>query len=543
MKRITVSLLGLLLPVLAAAEGLEPSQVLILGNHQNEASRHLAHFYARQRNIPPKNILLLDLPDSEDISRVQYDRELAQPLRQFLHQLKLENTVKALVTIYGVPLKVGPAEPDAVQRATARQVKARFDDACKILEATYPAVEKLAQTSTTQSTRLIGPPDIDQFMAHASTIDSRLQYLYNAIFARFKKTKDPAERQKLSQQFLQLRMTLEGQMQIAEMTKNQPGENLERLSRLRRERAEFEAMQATAPELRDLDKFYDLARELGGILLEMKLVHDDYQRLMQKNSMAAVDSELALVLWENYALAGKIPNALNPRLSSNPLVQDRPPVLMVSRLDGPSPQIVERMITNAVETQRKGLQGTFYIDARGLGEKNGYFEYDEDLRNLAAAVKRRTKMPVVLDNRPEVFPPGACPNTALYCGWYSLRNYVPAFSFVPGAIGYHIASFEAVTLHHPKTNIWVKRMLDEGITATLGPVEEPLLEAFPLPSEFFGLLLTGKYTLAEVYFRTNRYNSWRMILIGDPLYNPFAGKPLLDEKDIPLRPLGLILLN
>ena len=55
-------------------------------------------------------------------------------------------------------------------------------------------------------------------------------------------------------------------------------------------------------------------------------------------------------------------------------------------------------------------------------------------------------MKVVLDKKPAVFPPGSCPDAALYCGWYSLANYVPAFKWNKGAVGYHVASSEATTL-------------------------------------------------------------------------------------------------
>jgi hypothetical protein len=86
-------------------------------------------------------------------------------------------------------------------------------------------------------------------------------------------------------------------------------------------------------------------------------------------------------------------------------------------------------------------------------------------------------------------------------------------------------------------------MLEYGIAATLGAVDEPYLDAFPLPTEFFSLLMTGKYTLAEVFYKTKRYNSWRMILIGDPLYTPFKANPQLSEKDVELGPLNLLLIN
>ena len=64
-------------------------------------------------------------------------------------------------------------------------------------------------------------------------------------------------------------------------------------------------------------------------------------------------------------------------------------------------------------------------------------------------------------------------------------------------------------------------------------MHEPLLGAFPLPEEFFPLLLTGKYTVAECYWRTNPLVSWRMTLICDPLYNPYQVNPQLDVGKLP----------
>jgi hypothetical protein len=65
-------------------------------------------------------------------------------------------------------------------------------------------------------------------------------------------------------------------------------------------------------------------------------------------------------------------------------------------------------------------------------------------------------------------------------------------------------------------------MLEKGIAATIGPVGEPYVQAFPVPEVFFGLLLEGKATLAECYASSSPFLSWRMVLIGDPLYKPFS---------------------
>ena len=89
-------------------------------------------------------------------------------------------------------------------------------------------------------------------------------------------------------------------------------------------------------------------------------------------------------------------------------------------------------------------------------------------------------------------------------------------------MAYHLASSEAATLRDPGSQVWCKRMLEEGVCATMGPVYEPYLSAFPRPNEFFAVLLQGDLTLVECYYRTKPFNSWMMTLIGDPLYRPFA---------------------
>ena len=98
-----------------------------------------------------------------------------------------------------------------------------------------------------------------------------------------------------------------------------------------------------------------------------------------------------------------------------------------------------------------------------------------------------------------------------------------------------MASSEATHLRTPGNQVWCNAMLEDGVCATLGPVAEPYLVAFPLPDDFFSLFLTGRYTLVETFYRTKRFNSWQLVLVGDPLYNPFKNHPQLGEDDLPDR--------
>jgi uncharacterized protein (TIGR03790 family) len=240
----------------------------------------------------------------------------------------------------------------------------------------------------------------------------------------------------------------------------------------------------------------------------------DMDRIMGKETDASVDSELSLLLCPGYDLYRWQPNW---RRSPNPQPFK---TLMASRLDGPHYGIAKGLIDKALAAEEKGLTGVAYIDSRGLSSKDMYGYYDQSLRDLAVMTRLRTSLTAQEETTSALFPPESCPRAALYCGWYSLKKYVDSFQFIDGAVGYHIASFEAADLHDPNSSEWCPALLMHGITATLGPITEPYLPAFPEPKLFFSELFDGR-CLVEAYYRTAPFTSWRMILIGDPLYRPF----------------------
>ncbi len=256
--------------------------------------------------------------------------------------------------------------------------------------------------------------------------------------------------------------------------------------------------------------------------LEKKQLEPLYRR-------ASLDSELMVALVKNYPLDGWLPNPFFLGFRDQKGMIDKNQILMVSRLDGPDPGSVIRILADTFAAEKKGLDGTAYFDARWpdigqLNEENkGYYFYDQSIHKAADLIEKNTNIPVVLDQKETLFQPGQCPQAALYCGWYSLGNYIPAFKWVRGAVGYHIASTECATLRRPGSQVWCKRMLEEGVAATIGPIEEPYVQAFPIPSIFFSYLVQGHLTLSECYLLSIPYFSWKMVLIGDPLYRPFKG--------------------
>ena len=247
-------------------------------------------------------------------------------------------------------------------------------------------------------------------------------------------------------------------------------------------------------------------------------LQSEIDRIIGEETNASVDSELSMVLFGDYELYRWQPNALK----NNVLYWDFR-TLMVCRLDGPAERIVKGLLDKAIAAEKTTLTGIVYIDSRGIADDKklyspGYF--DQSLRDLAVFARLQTEMTVKQERTEKLFAPGACPRTAIYCGWYSLEKYIDAFVFVDGAIGYHISSLEAVDLRDPNSSQWCPAMLADGITATLGAVAEPYLLSFPEPGAFFQELFNG-CCLVEAYYRTKPLNSWQLVLIGDPLYRPF----------------------
>lgn len=260
------------------------------------------------------------------------------------------------------------------------------------------------------------------------------------------------------------------------------------------------------------------AKEKKTISRKLDKLQSEIDYIVGKETGASVDSELSMVLSGDYELYHWQPNKLKDSVLC--LSYD---TLMVSRLDGPGPHIAKGLVDKAIAAEKTGLKGIAYIDSRGIvDDKNPYSfgHFDQSLRDLAVLTMFRTEIAVKQEMTEELFAPGLCQQTAIYCGWYSLKQYVNAFDFVDGAVGFHISSLEAVDIRDPNSTQWCPAMLTDGITATLGAVAEPYLHAFPEPKAFFLELFKGR-CLVEAYYRTNPFNSWQMILIGDPLYRPF----------------------
>ena len=515
----------------ATAFALVPQEVVVVTNANAAGSVALGEYYCLSRNILKDRMIVLRAPAGPLVSRAEYEKTIRKPIREFLAGNNLEDKIKCLALMWGVPVRVLGSEMTAEQKKLLGAYKVAKDR----LHVRISLNLKLAGTignafpqSRTAALRPVGalfargaapkPAKGRKFEAFVSELEALIRRKQAAAG----KIEDRTRRNIALRQCAALRLDTFGAEQL--MAALPPGDvpGVPEKDQIRREiqslRAERDALMAT-------DETPETARQRAEAILKLEGIvgATNYceQRMKDIDTAwedASVDSELA-VLWEDDAPArGFRPNPMHWRLSD---AKTRPAnlpkkIIMTARIDGPTARDALRIIKDSVATEKTGIQGKFYIDAGGR-----YPQYDVNLKGLAELVEKLTKIPVVLDESKELFARGRCPDAALYVGWYSLQKYVPAFTWSRGAVGWHVASLEAMHLRSPSSDEWCVKMIQNGVTATIGAVNEPFLPHFPRPQEFFSLLLTGRFTLAECYWRTVPTVSWRLTLIGDPLYNPF----------------------
>ncbi|MGI8890222.1 MAG: TIGR03790 family protein [Chthoniobacterales bacterium] len=252
---------------------------------------------------------------------------------------------------------------------------------------------------------------------------------------------------------------------------------------------------------------------------------------VQSQNQASVDSELALLGFRTRQISGP---ATNPYFQSfRPFAElNVGQMLLVCRLDAPTVETVERMITDAVATEKSGLWGRAFVDGADHSS-GGMAEGDAWLTKVVQDL-RRVGIPVVFDQNPEVFPPGyPMSDCALYYGWYAGGATGPfadpQFKFRPGAVAVHIHSFSASTLRSAEAN-WVAPLLNHGAAASLGNVYEPYLQLTAHLDIFNDRLLHG-FTFAESAYMSQRVLSWMNVAVGDPLYRPYVAWLRMDARD------------
>ncbi|HHO76215.1 MAG TPA: TIGR03790 family protein, partial [Deltaproteobacteria bacterium] len=283
---------------------LEPEEVLVVVNENIRESVSLGRYYQKRRSIPQSNLVKVSMNKMETCSRKEFDLGLAIPLREHLLKRGLLESVRCIVLMYGIPLRIAGES---------------------ISEEEYSKKE-----------------------------------------------------------------VLEGQLK---------------------------ALEKESAFSRD-DVF---SKTLGVEIAKVKKALSD--SMIYSDRSASVDSEIALLLSVPYPLEGWVDNPCYVGRfidipSSSQASQEA--IYMVSRLDAPDPGIVLRIIDESIQTERTGLKGRAYFDARfqppDIMERrdSSYSLYDQSLHKAAQRLQKSMSMPVAIDHRPDLFAQGDCPQAALY---------------------------------------------------------------------------------------------------------------------------------
>ncbi|MGZ8901331.1 MAG: TIGR03790 family protein, partial [Limisphaerales bacterium] len=88
-----------------------------------------------------------------------------------------------------------------------------------------------------------------------------------------------------------------------------------------------------------------------------------------RRNEAAVESELIFLpmLDQKFPIAGPLMNALH-NATNRALLHPTNGVLMVTRVDGPTPEIAMGLVDKAMQAEKDGLWGNVYVDMRGITE-------------------------------------------------------------------------------------------------------------------------------------------------------------------------------
>lgn len=555
---------------------LNPEQVAVIVNGRSLESQKVGKYYMQARGIPQDNLIIITVEPKENIGERYYRSQIVEPIRKALVERKLDRTVTCLATTYDVPLKIerqAPTPTEDLEINALRKAMVEGIQNLQKLEEQYsqlappPPATTEAATQSAAATR--EAPTTNTNMASAAktelpTLPKVIETLQSAMQKAGQRlgTVEPAERNAAVATFLNLQQDAGGLMASVATLKvllNQQQQQLQRdpfnesikatiestrqtidqfQQQIRQNDTRINELAKQKPSIAGRRETQNLRKTNTGLVGMLRQVELDLTELQHDQSDANMESEL-MMLWEDDYTKARW--EINPYcLPVYASIRDKsqlPRLMMATRLDGISGDAVIRMIDNTLNVEKAGLEGTAYFDARGLNGTDAYSQYDSDIRAAAKYMKDNTHMNVVLNDQAALFDAKDAPNAALYCGWYSVHNYQNTVQWLTGCVGYHIASFEMVSLHTPGEKGWVPNMLANDVCGTLGPVEEPYLTSFPRPSLFFPLLVSGKFTQAEVYFVTVPWISWRVGYVGDPLYNPFKNKPQLTTAQLQMHPV------
>ncbi len=287
--------------LLAAAGGaraeLQPSQVFIVYNRNLPASGELARYYAAKRHIPARQSIGLDLPRAEQITREGYVEKIRDPLRAWLRREGLQDKIKCIVTMYGVPLKIGEAGALPSERLLVRQIDQEYDAAVRQIWSGSRGLAKLsgATPASQPATRPDGTFDLAKIL-------SSYEKLRNAAIRHLRSVEivSPGQAREEGQRLEQVLARTEGAVRVLPMLRgNGPAAQkalAQAQANVRQQQEQLRQLIKGCPRNAHRQEAHQLIGQLYGACGLAEHLAQDKRELDGKETNAAVDSELSQLL-------------------------------------------------------------------------------------------------------------------------------------------------------------------------------------------------------------------------------------------------------
>lgn len=472
MSRIPILLLlaTFLLPSVSRAQ----SDWLVVGDQDNPESLAVWEHLQATLALEDTQWLTYDFPEGDQLDRTAWEDTIRPELAAAIAERQQQRSIQRIVVVKGVPLAVGAwndeRETEPWQTFYEAALQGRVDRYNQALEALTATVDLAYQPLEPSATS-------EQFRDHFDKVAGEVQQ---------KQVELLSDAQATARNLLQSTVQeIAGLGPFLSSLRRDSTSNPRAASQFEFLRGRTETLSTVALLIERIPPTFDreslavsVLEQSGGLLSVIGWLKQQLLVVQENQSVASLDSELAVILWDDYRRLGNIPNLNHPSFQDSPL-QTRYTTFSVRRVDGPSVSIAKELVDRYAQLSELSaaddyrLTGNVYLDLRGIQQGDSRtVRFERWLASVGQQLEQETGLEVTTEETPQLFKEGACPETVLYLGWYSLGRSVDSFTFRPGAIAYHMVPEDALGIHTEDDSGWCTYFLKNGATNVIGSVSE-----------------------------------------------------------------------
>ncbi len=455
---------------------LTAERVVVVAAANNAESREVAEAYCQFRSFPVDRIVEVEFPAGVTLSRAIWEDQLRGQIATKVQAIDPEQKVSDVVLVYGTPLAVAAWEDDRELKQWETYYQKAMDDGVLRLNN---ALKVLGQLGGQEPAAVQLPINL----AELRTIFQQQIELAQKTTAGKPADEQPPLMAQLQNQVQAVAGLFPFMNSLQQQIQAGADDNAAAIqNQLQYLRGRSEVLTQTIQYLEKMPASFEreatmiaLLEQGGGLLDVLTWLQRQMDLVQMNDSMASLDSELALLFWGDYRRIGAVPNFLNPAFDGSPL-RNAYRTLRISRIDGPSAAVAKQLIerTRAAESVTD-FQGNAFLDLRGIQSGDPMLVQTENwLKAVGEQLKAVDGLKVEVESTAKLFQSGQCPDTLIYLGWYSLGKYIDSCTFKPGAIAYHLVPGDALRLRDAEQQGWCRSLLEAGATRVIGSVGEAL---------------------------------------------------------------------